>query len=836
MKNKIIVFMLVFCLTSVMFLSTDRTVKATETEITLEDWEDYNEGVHSGTGDYISWESQLGDSTFTTYSSHEFSDMVLKIESQTSSKNTYFNLTQDFDYISSVSLVSDFDMAQVSGYPYYDTYLRFYNDDVEVLKFQFVHTHSTSYMCDMRYYDANNDACEYANDIDDYDEAKVIVKISHISGNLMNYSLYYANNETFIKSHEDSCRISDDWTTFDRIVLTTDNTQSTGHFRWYLDDIIITTDDPIEDDEEEEGGGESGDYLCFGDIDCYEYMASYSVTGYQYLEMQRNQRMTGTIKEVYIPILNYNLNNNMYYFDDHNLNDFECYINGNDLGYPDSYIEDYCTANNGNLHITLLKWTGRSIEIDNEKPLLEVMYSGGSVYEFAVGIMRANYGYDFDQDGDQDVKYHNTGSQYGDGTYNGELLYNSAWGTDDIEFMYKICYLLPDSGSGGSDSYDDQMFIKDDSIGLHDVQQIDYVANLSQGATYFRIYNVSGSVVVNETCELHGTFFYNPVRDGMTTNDIGTYKCSLWRTGGNVSYDTFEVTDDTGGIEGGGYQIYMDQTVFTPVGFTNARLYYKYNATASGNNGYIRIADNDGTEVYGTSVDTTDWLEHYLSGLPLLDSGEYYIAKLYTNVGGTLFLRDSFGFSIQSATGVSATITVDKTTVDLKESFTISGFHNLIGHNVYIKIEPVGHKEYVSYDPVFEYTYTPTTYGDLYISLWRDNESLTDTIKVTVIKPAGGGGEGGILPELDSFIGAIVGLILTIVMTMVPLILSAAINTQTKITVNIPPVVYAITGAMGVVVSTVFGWFPSWVIFFIVAVGIIILMVMYYQNSGGGSA
>jgi len=90
------------------------------------------------------------------------------------------------------------------------------------------------------------------------------------------------------------------------------------------------------------------------------------------------------------------------------------------------------------------------------------------------------------------------------------------------------------------------------------------------------------------------------------------------------------------------------------------------------------------------------------------------------------------------------------------------------------------------------------------------------------------------LPQLDPFLGAIVGLIVTLMLTLMPIILVAAIESQTKLNINVPPALYALTGSMGVVVSVVFGWFPQWVIFFIVAVGIIMVMLIYYQENKGG--
>ena len=55
-----------------------------------------------------------------------------------------------------------------------------------------------------------------------------------------------------------------------------------------------------------------------------------------------------------------------------------------------------------------------------------------------------------------------------------------------------------------------------------------------------------------------------------------------------------------------------------------------------------------------------------------------------------------------------------------------------------------------------------------------------------------------------------------------------------RISLSIPPIVYAFTGGTGIAVATIMGCFPSWIPFFIVAVGIIISAIVYLVGIATG--
>ena len=112
---------------------------------------------------------------------------------------------------------------------------------------------------------------------------------------------------------------------------------------------------------------------------------------------------------------------------------------------------------------------------------------------------------------------------------------------------------------------------------------------------------------------------------------------------------------------------------------------------------------------------------------------------------------------------------------------------------------------------------------------------LVYTSRTIYVCPTSGSipGEGtDILPTLSDSLGWIVGLIVTVFLTLSPMIISGSLGGS----IQVPPVLYAIMGAFGVSVSTMFGWFPSYIFFFIIAIGIIMILGMYLLGLKGKEA
>ena len=92
-------------------------------------------------------------------------------------------------------------------------------------------------------------------------------------------------------------------------------------------------------------------------------------------------------------------------------------------------------------------------------------------------------------------------------------------------------------------------------------------------------------------------------------------------------------------------------------------------------------------------------------------------------------------------------------------------------------------------------------------------------------------GSTDVLPKIGDQLGYIVGLIITMFCMLAPLLIAHGLHAN----VSIPALAYALCGGVGVAVSTGLGFFPFWILAFIVIIGILIVVVKYVFNSGSGS-
>lgn len=88
-----------------------------------------------------------------------------------------------------------------------------------------------------------------------------------------------------------------------------------------------------------------------------------------------------------------------------------------------------------------------------------------------------------------------------------------------------------------------------------------------------------------------------------------------------------------------------------------------------------------------------------------------------------------------------------------------------------------------------------------------------------------------ILPEIGQPLGSVVGMIITMFTLLAPFIIVGSLH----LNFSPPMFVYASSGGMGIAVSTALGLFPTWLPFFVIAIGIIVTLFVYlYKGSGGG--
>lgn len=86
-----------------------------------------------------------------------------------------------------------------------------------------------------------------------------------------------------------------------------------------------------------------------------------------------------------------------------------------------------------------------------------------------------------------------------------------------------------------------------------------------------------------------------------------------------------------------------------------------------------------------------------------------------------------------------------------------------------------------------------------------------------------------VFPELPNYAKYIGGLVCTGMFGMLPLFFSIGFSHKQ---IQIPSILYVLFVCIGVVASILFGFFDTWVLYFIAGVGIIVLGIMYYVGQG----
>ena len=141
-----------------------------------------------------------------------------------------------------------------------------------------------------------------------------------------------------------------------------------------------------------------------------------------------------------------------------------------------------------------------------------------------------------------------------------------------------------------------------------------------------------------------------------------------------------------------------------------------------------------------------------------------------------------------------------------------------------------------------------------YFSVDYDDKTPYDNVVRTVVIRADSDGDGmpdeldtdddedeeftptPILPDLGATWGMIMGLMIVSFFTLLPLLLTHMTN-QKGFNFTIPAIVYVLFAGIGALISFAFELFQDWVLFFIIAIGIIALGILYLigqrQNVGG---
>jgi hypothetical protein len=272
-------------------------------------------------------------------------------------------------------------------------------------------------------------------------------------------------------------------------------------------------------------------------------------------------------------------------------------------------------------------------------------------------------------------------------------------------------------------------------------------------------------------------------------------------------------------------------------GYNDAVIYYNSML------GYANIKvvlPNGDTSMYGINTTTSQGI--YRFAIPSFSQiGKWSVSMM--SLHGLL----STGFYVVA--DENNYVEFSKNVYDFDESFVIWITKNVNCVLIFEKLDtvsqtfiPQGSRVYLQREDADGEMSIPRTYvvpssGTWRIEMWKTDfripSSLLATYDVTVTVsaediPSGGG--GSILPAMDPVIGAIAGLIITIFMTLSPFIVIRALQSN----IDVPSLVYAMMGGLGVVISVLLGLFPSWAIPFILVVGVIISVLVYLMGKRGG--
>lgn len=354
MKRKILLFGIVFLMLCTLFVNP---VMSASGQLTIEDWESYNVGANSGSGSYFTWFSPVDAEDIQLHDNNSGSKTLLHY-GNTNSGTIYMNATTDLGYISSFSFYIEAYNKNAGGDTTHDLYIMNGSDEQLRVTMKTVGV-------DGFYYKANNGSwlcfAPFA-----HSTSRLIpleVRIAHVTNNLMNYSLYWSDNNTLLGSkigtYYGAGSNTSDWDeqTINQIKFDgSGSLVSNGH--WYIDDIVIDTSVT----------GGSGGICDFSDDDYYftgsSNIASYE-SWYRYLEMSLNG------------VKSWNITGFRLLVDDSQIDggtsptDYILNINDIPCGTP-TMIEGYLV--DGFFRYNLY-WCGLSLSLESEPVVIEVSNS-----------------------------------------------------------------------------------------------------------------------------------------------------------------------------------------------------------------------------------------------------------------------------------------------------------------------------------------------------------------------------------------------------------------------------------------------------------------------------
>lgn len=358
---------------------------------------------------------------------------------------------------------------------------------------------------------------------------------------------------------------------------------------------------------------------------------------------------------------------------------------------------------------------------------------------------------------------------------------------------------------------------------------LDFKININNGTgIYYWVVNTTGSVTYEGGFNLKSKYYdlSNIWIDEIDGSGIYTFYITTYnnfRTFGTSSINTSYRFAVASGVE----KLHNIKLSSTYV-FVDEEFYFEYKAPL-GEIIYIVAQEHNNffIHAYNSSLmtGTGQYVKVYLSFHNV--SGYHFLMINYsTNLAYPHIYADMHVYKPES----DYTLSVTPKEIALGETVRISGTVQIKGGDLELRVFANGLLEQII--PISNYQsfgldYQSKTIGNYYVLIYNGNYPH-DNFKVywDVTEHKKG---WDLFGELTGEQCAILGLIVTILITLSPLLLIKSL----KFNAEIPILVYAFTCSLGIVLCVTIGLFPFWVIPFIIIVGILIISMKYLLNIGG---
>ena len=507
------------------------------------------------------------------------------------------------------------------------------------------------------------------------------------------------------------------------------------------------------------------------------------------------------------------------------------YFSGTNVGNPD-YILPFTDD------IYIVRWIFNAVTLNNTEPYIELKlpsnpnsfyYEFGEIYvpENQIQIITATY--DFDGDGDNYFYAHNYGTMFGNGGADGTKIHGS-------EPIYRFWYIKPTLKE--KDYSNDAITTDRTKYQQYDVVSFDAVTKNPYVTNSIHAYHYNGATWDEydiDTYEYAGMPQEFQVQDSYSGSFVptlaGQWNITLEYNNNIHARQYFNVTSKSVN--------YAIITLPNPSKTTESvKIYAIYNISDSMD---VRIAikDKNDKQLNAFTIHQKQTLYH-VGTYTFKEEGLYNInmerrydstfdwgtVYVYKHIAKAKNYKNWIGLEYEDFSSMYLNTVAE----------TIYYTHNHLGSNkICILINDGDAGSFLVGDKsIGEVYFYPQKTGTYEASLVILNDTgnheylynATFTYKLIEKQDLD---DGQILPNLGVTMGAIVGLIVTMFCTLSPLLVTKGLKSKH----SVPPIVYAFTCCLGISVSVLLGFFPFWIIPFIVIIGVIILMIQYIINGGG---